>query len=678
MNHIFKGRWITDNEFADLKPRNVFHRQLTPIDLPPEEHLDRHILFRRRFTLKEVPKQATMYLTADDYYKLYVNGTFAAQGPAPAYAFQYGYNTVDVTPFLRQGENVLAIHTLYQGLINRVWVSGDHQHGFLCDLVCDGETILSSDESFRTHPHTGFTVCGKVGYDTQFLEDQDSAAPESRFWEPDFDDSQWPCARLRKYADYTTVPQKTKMLTFETIRPRTEERDGALVRLDFDSTYVGYLTLRARGRKGSAIRIRCAQELNDDGSIRWQLRANCDYSEQWFLSGGEDTLDWFDFKSFRYAELLLPEGCELLETGMLVRHYPFTLKRPIAPRYADDPILKAVWELCVHSLHYGVQEVIQDCMEREKGFYVGDGCYTALAHYLLTGDDSIVRKLIDDAFASTFITDGMVTCLDCSWMQEIAEYPLMLPGLMLYHYRLGGDREYLASHYADAVKLLEAYRRDYERDGLLQNLDKWCVVEWPENFRDGYDVPLKEGEVCKPPHVALNAYYIEAVHNLNQMADILGYAPYREEAAMRRAFCRAFYDGERKLFVDSTETRHVSYIGNVLAFGFRLYPEKTCMDRIYAWIQERGITGVGLFGAVPLLWGVLRSGHADDLAGFLRDKNAWYRIIREGGTTTFEGWGKDTKWNTSLFHLTMCDAALFLADVDCCRLFDADERSAEQ
>jgi len=53
----------------------------------------------------------------------------------------------------------------------------------------------------------------------------------------------------------------------------------------------------------------------------------------------------------------------------------------------------------------------------------------------------------------------------------------------------------------------------------------------------------------------------------------------------------------------------------------------------------------------------------------LKDEGAWLRILREGGTTTFEGWGKDTKSNTSLFHLTMSDAAVFLADIDQTALF---------
>lgn len=670
MHHEFSGKWITDSEFAAAVPRNVFHRQLQPLDLTPDAHQNRHILFRRRFTLPEPPRRARLYITADDYYKLYLNGTFVAQGPAPSYPFRCGYNEIDVTPYLRPGENVLAVHTLYQGLINRVWVSGDDRHGLLCDLECDGRMTLCSDESFRTHPHTGCTACGIVGYQTQFLEDYDSAAPEAHFADPAFDDRDWPAAQARQTVDYTVVPQQTAQLVFERIAPVSQQRDGRTVTLDFGSCFVGYLTMQAVGAPGSRIRVRCGQELDASGRVRWQLRANCNYEEHWALSGGRDTLDWFDYKSFRYAELELPDGCTIADPCLIARHYPFRCTRAMDPAFAADPALQSVWALCVHSLHYGVQEVIQDCMEREKGFYVGDGCYTALAHLLLTGDDAIVRKLIDDAFASTFITDGMVTCLDCAFMQEIAEYPLMLMGLMVYHCRLCGDRAYLASHYDDAVRLLDVYRRDYERDGLLQNLDKWCVVEWPQNFRDGYDVDLREGRVCRPPHVALNAYYIDAVRHVNEMAELLGRAPYRDVRPMTDAFCRAFYDPARHLFRDSTETMHASYIGNVLAFGFRLYPDDACRDRILDWIRSRGITGVGLFGAVPLLWGMVRSGHDGELAPLLRDENAWRRILREGGTTTFEGWGKDTKWNTSLFHLTMCDAVLFLADVDRAQLYD--------
>ncbi len=663
-DHVFSGVWITNEEFAELAPRQVFHRQLQRVDLPCDEHRDRHILFRRHFTLDRLPQSALLYITADDYYKAYVNGGFVSQGPAPAYPDRLGYLVVDIAGQLHTGENVLAVHTLYQGLINRVWVSGDNRHGLLCDLVLDGETVWGSDERFLTHLHTAYAECGTVGYATQFMESYDSAAPEVDFFVPSFDDSGWTPACRRAHIDYHVVPQPTEALVFDTVKPVKTERRGDTLFLDFGSTYVGYLRVSACGQAGSCVTVRCGQELNADGTVRYRLRANCVYEEPWLLSGNEDALDWFDYKSFRYAELLLPEGCVIQSVELSARHYPFSLSAHMLPAYAEEEPLRRIWELCVRSQHYGVQEVIQDCMEREKGFYVGDGCYTALANMLLTGDDSIVRKLIDDAFASTFIDPGMVTCLDCSMMQEIAEYPLMLISLILWHYRLTGDRAYLAQNYPGVCRLLNHYRVQYERDRLLCELDKWCVVEWPENFRDGYDVDIREGQVCHEAHVAINAYYIEGVRCANRMAQALELAPYRDEKPLVDAFTAAFYDKERHLFRDSRKTVHTSYIGNVLAFAFRLCPDEACADRIIAWIAERGITAVSMFGSFPLLCGLVRHGREDMVHDCLCDEGAWLRILREGGTTTFEGWGKDTKCNTSLFHLTLSDAVVFLADID--------------
>ena len=90
------GKWITDGEFYQLTPRNVFHKQLQPVDLPCDEHRNRHILFRKRFTLDKVG-EAKVYISADDYYKLYINGCFAGQGPAPGYHFQYPYRVVPLS-----------------------------------------------------------------------------------------------------------------------------------------------------------------------------------------------------------------------------------------------------------------------------------------------------------------------------------------------------------------------------------------------------------------------------------------------------------------------------------------------------------------------------------------------------------------------------------------------------
>ncbi len=669
MEHVFKGRWITNSEFVALEPRNVFSRQLDRIKLPCDEHRNRHILFRKRFTCDAVGESALLYVTADDYYKLYINGRFVAQGPTPSYHFQYNYNVLDVRPYLQPGENVIAVHTLYQGLINRVWQSGDNRHGLLLDLVIDGETVIASDESFKTCPHSAYAETGTCGYDTQFLERYDSGAPEVGFARPDFDDRYWENARINRCDDHVTVCQASRMLVFETVLPATVKANSGRILYDFGSNYVGYLCVTAMGHRGDTVTVRCAQELKDDGKPRYELRANCTYEEDWVLTEGESTLDWFDYKSFRYAELTVPIGVEIKAVSFLVRHYPFTLKAQLKPEYAADAALRRIWELCVHTQRYGVQEVIQDCMEREKGFYLGDGCYTALTHMLLTGDDSMARRLIDDAFATAFITDTLVTCMNCSFMQEIAEYPLMLVCLVLWHYRYTGDKVYLNSNYPKVIKLLEAYRCAYEKDGLLRDLDKWCVVEWPKNFRHGYDVDLTQGQVCHEAHVSINAYYLMAVRTANHIADALGQPSYRDEAPLLDIFHETFFDREQHLFRDGENTRHISLVGNSFVYGFGLCSDETFKERFAALLQEHGIHSLLFFCTFPVLMGHVREGRGTLIREALTSRETWGRMLQEDGTTTFEGWGRDSKWNTSLFHLTMSYAATFMADIDLNKLF---------
>ncbi len=669
--HFFRGSWITHEELAELAPRPIFHRQLDKVELPTDEHRNRHVLFRRKFQMwQTIPQSAHIYISADDYYKLYLNGKLVGQGPAPSYHFRQPYDCYDITSFLHPGSNTIAVHTLYQGLINRVWQSGDGRHGLLLDVELRGETRLWSNEDWSVAIHDGYTEMGTVGYDTQFLERYDSRAACCDFAEKEFCAASWKHARLLRHNDHQMREAQTPPVVLEEIRPVLQETRGDRLFLDFGAMYVGYLQLTASGKSGDTLTVRQGQELTEAGEVRYDLRANCRYEEEWILKDGLSRLDQFDYKSFRYAEVILPVGARIEDAYLTARHYPFPdAPRPMRPDYAEDETLRRIYELCVRTQKYGVQEVIQDCMEREKGFYVGDGCYTALTHLLLTGDDRMVRKLIDDAIASTFITEGMVTCLDCSFMQEIAEYPLILVSLILWHYRLCGDKSYLATCYTAVCRLLDNYRQCYEREGLLTELDKWCVVEWPSNFRDGYDVDVTEGQICHEPHVAINAYYIEAIENANRIAAALSLPPYRDTDPLRAAFRTAFYDPETHLFRDGVHTEHKSLIGNLFAFAFGLCEQKQSREAVLALLEERGLSSLSMFCTFPTLMGLIRAKESHRIPRLMKDEGAWCRILREGGTATFEGWGADTKWNTSLFHLTLSYGAVFLCDADLDGLF---------
>ncbi|MFR6033705.1 MAG: hypothetical protein ACLUKN_11335 [Bacilli bacterium] len=69
--------------------------------------------------------------------------------------------------------------------------------------------------------------------------------------------------------------------------------------------------------------------------------------------------------------------------------------------------------------------------------------------------------------------------------------------------------------------------------------------------------------------------------------------------------------------------------------------------------------------------GILRrDGEEQLLYELLTDDSAWLNMIKEGATSTFEGWSKDSKWNTSLFHLTFTYAAVFMVDWDVGKALD--------
>ncbi|MBO5255724.1 MAG: family 78 glycoside hydrolase catalytic domain, partial [Opitutales bacterium] len=368
-NHNFDGKWITTPEFSNLEKTNVFHRQLDKQSAKRVRELakkiqNRHILFRKIFHLNSLPKNAKLFFSADDYAKIYINGKFVAMGPTAGYHFIYFYHEVDVSKFLKQGKNTIAVHSYYQGYINRVWVSGDYRHGFICDIISDNKTLLKTDDTWKYAIHTAFSDAKKkIGYETQFAEHYDASATEVNFQFPNYDDSTWQNAQLLKNPDYTLKPSPLPLLVFENIKPvKIKQLSQNKIFIDFGAMYVGYFEMSANGKKGDTIETRFAQELNEDGSIRYKTRANCTYQEYFTLSGKTDILNQYDFKSFRYAEIIFPKSAKIDNQSfkLIARHMPFKLKAK--NKYQGDKKAEQVWNLCVRSLQYGVQEQIQDCM----------------------------------------------------------------------------------------------------------------------------------------------------------------------------------------------------------------------------------------------------------------------------------------------------------------------------
>ena len=72
-------------------------------------------LFRRRFDLTDVPDTAPFHLFADTRYRLSVNGTIIGSGPTRFYPGFPPYDSHDIAPYLRAGENEIRVEVNHRG-----------------------------------------------------------------------------------------------------------------------------------------------------------------------------------------------------------------------------------------------------------------------------------------------------------------------------------------------------------------------------------------------------------------------------------------------------------------------------------------------------------------------------------------------------------------------------------
>lgn len=645
-----QGKFISHELFADLKPINVFHTEYPQVTVPnaTEKYADKHVLFRKKFNAGGDLFKAVLKITADDYFKLYINGEFVTQGPPPSYPQAYYYMELPVGRFLRSGENVVAVHTLYQGLINRVWVSGDNRESLWAELVVNGEVILATDESWKCKISSAYEPMAIVGYDTQYMGLFDSCSEDVGFEKENFDDSKWQNAKIKKYNDYNLIKSPIKPLEMYEVEPKTIRKTENGYFYDFGQEAIGYLVVTAKGKKSDEIIIRQGEELNDDGSVRFELRSNCRYEEKWILSGGEDTLDQFDYKGFRFAELIVPETAEIISVKFRIRHYPFKQKAVYKSINADfDDIIK----LCVNTIKYGTQEIIPDCPTREKGSYLGDFCISGRAQALLTGDTTFLKKTILDFCRTSFICKGLMSVATSSFMQEIADYGLIFPSLVLWTYKFDGDIEFLKS-VEPTLKGMYEYFSSFDRgDGLIEKLyGQWNLVDWPANLRDGYDFPLTK-PISDGVHNALNALWIGFLKAMNEIEGICGNEEVAETDEVIRSFYKAFYNDETGLFCDSESKTHSAVHSNIFPLLFGIYgKDEELKKRLVKMIYDKKLNSMGVYMAYFALAALVENGERDKAIELTLDKNAWLNMIKEGATTTFEAWGKEQKWNTSLFH----------------------------
>lgn len=183
--------------------------------------------FRKTFDLKDAKDNyegASLRITADSRYVLYVNGTRLGRGPVRSWPFEQAYDTYEVGHLLIPGKpNTIAVMVMHFGVSTFYYLRG--RGGLLTELNdAKGNVIAATDASWLNSLHKGHHPrAPRASCQHGFAEYVDASLWDSAWITETFVTDDWTSSQDLGQAGmepWTTLkPRDIPLLTEETITP---------------------------------------------------------------------------------------------------------------------------------------------------------------------------------------------------------------------------------------------------------------------------------------------------------------------------------------------------------------------------------------------------------------------------------------------------------------------------
>lgn len=586
-------------------------------------------LFRKEFTLTGTPKKAGIQISADSRYKLYVNGRMVEMGPSRGDRNIWFYDEIDLTPYISEGENVLAVQVLRYPLthhkgnfgIFRTEYPGLYVSGQAMDT--SGMTYpLDADASWRGTKDFGFHIVSEsdIFAPLQIYENRFGSQELKGWMNPTYDDSAW--EQAVEYPDLSTAisPGNIQPRTIPFLYRKERAFDGItvirqsavkpedweklikraspltipahtreIVELSAGEEMTGYLHLHMRGGKDAHIAILQSESYVQDawhGDLPLK-KDRCDwnaghlhgFTDHYHVAGFgteklQEVYEPFWFRTFRFIQLEIKTGDEPLvlsrfcytETG-----YPLEVRTEVE---TSDESLHGIWEISERTLRRCMHETYEDCPFYEQLQYAMDSRTQILYTYSVSPDDRLARKCMDD-FRRAQRYDGLLNC----------SYPMygsnVIPGfsiyyiLMLYdHMMYFGDRDLLLDHLPTVEGILRYFHKNLTEDGYVQKIGGlngrarfWSFIDWTPEWDATTGVPTA---TLQGPITMESLLYIMGLQHAAKIAEYLGYQDlsreYQSEAVQVQNALRQHCMGKKEMLTDGPSLELYSQQVQVFAF----------------------------------------------------------------------------------------------------------------
>jgi len=656
LKHAWTAQWITHPTESTLD-YGVFH-------------------FRNNLKLESVPSRLIIHVSADNRYRLYVNGQYVCMGPAIGDIDHYRYETVDIAPFLKSGENVIAAAVINFGEYRRA-----AQQTFQTAFILQSDEFEGIGPQLNTgsgrwkiirnpaYTHIPFTSDSLNAYYSAGPGEAVNAESYPWGWEwPDFDDSEWmdPKPGTVEFAvgrgflygsTWFLVPRQIPFLkevnerfskiarleNLDQVNPFIWESEEALIPantslrilLDNQVHTTGYPELIISKGKGAKIKITYAEAL-----FLGDSKGNRDVVE------GKEILGYYDIiapdggklrkykpfsrKTFRYVQLDIETSDEALiihDYFNVKTTYPFDEK---AFFKSMDPKLDKIWDMAWRTIENSSGENFFDPYYEQLN-YIGDARIEALVSIYVSGDDRLMRKAIQQ-FDDSRLPMGLTQSRYPSYIvQVIPTYSLLWIG-MIHDYLMYADDPEFIKQFLPGIKTVLGWFADrLDSTGMLTDLEWWNFTDWAEGFANGIPPGADNGYSA---NVALQ--YVYALQNA---VDLFTYFGAHEEAAkyhnlkrsVQKATMERCYESSSGLISETPEKKLYSQHTNIWAILTNTIPEDQQQGLMEKILQEEHLIQSTIYFKFYLFRALQKAGMGNQ---YLEMLGPWERML-ENGMTTF-------------------------------------------
>ncbi len=643
--------------------------------------------FRKNFDLKAKPTKFIIHLSADNRYRLFVNGNYVSAGPARSDAMHWNFETIDIAEQLKVGKNTISV-AVWNFSDDMPWSQMSRKTGFILQGNSPVEAVLNTDKSWKVAQNMAYKPIPVDGGKLQTFivvgagEEIDASKYPYGWEKPEYDDAKWNAAVTLEhgypsgvgsgatwYLVPRTIPQmEEKYQPIKEIRRFTGIADELIkdsflkgsgvqvipanskVTILLDQTFetVAYPEMTVSGGKGSSVQLTYAEALMNEKREKGnrndisgkKIMGNIDI----FRTDGQAkrTFRPLWFRTFRYIELQIETKAEPLTINSLYgiyTGYPFEEKASF--KSTNDPSLKGIWDTGYRTARLCAGETYFDCPYYEQLQYTGDTRIQALISLYVTGDDRLMRKAIQDYDNSTTAEGLTQARYPSNITQIIPTFSLFWVSMVYDYWMHRKDDKFVKSFTPNIERVLTWYERKIDpKKNMLGTLSWWCFVDWakPWAWDNVYEVGgVPEGVRAGNSSIITFQY----VYTLRQASAIFESYGEKEKAnyyktladLLGKSTFEQCFDATRGVVADSPLKKDFSQHASIMAILSGAVPknqEQALMEKI---LSDQSLIQATFYFKFYQTQALKRVGLAERYHSTLMP---WRDMIKEGLTTFAE------------------------------------------